>query len=232
MDDGARTAAVSASALGPPPPFAITGRPHGPAGRDTEPPRAAIVIADGVEHDQVSTCRAVLRDAGADVVLLGPGPYSVLGYRGLRPKHRLRADGRFSAANPEALDLLVVPGGIGGPDTLRLDQAAVGLVGAVARAGRPIGVLCRAPWVLIEAGVLEGRTVACAAAVRTDVVHAGAHVADDEVHVDDTCVPTIVSGAAGGPDAISAFATTLAEMVRAPQLPDHREEMTCPTSAT
>lgn len=156
--------------------------------------RVAILAADGVEQVEVSAPKAALCEAGATVRLLSPDGAAVQAYHYLEPREELEAQGVLGETAAEDIDLLVVPGGLGSPDTLRTDPGAVALVAAHAGAGKPVGVICHGPWVLLEAGILAGRTLTCVPALRTDVVHAGATYVDEAVHVDRTCGPWIVSG--------------------------------------
>ena len=94
----------------------------------------------------------------------------------------LGVDGAIAAA--AGLDALILPGGLGGPDTLRKSAAAVRLVRDTARAGKAIGVICHGPWLLIDAEVLAGRTLTCVPQLSADVVNAGARYVDEDVHVD------------------------------------------------
>jgi protease I len=86
-----------------------------------------------------------------------------------------------SAADYAALAL---PGGVGNPDTLRLNTDAVGFVRHFFDAGEPVGAICHALWLLVEADVVRGRTVTSWPSLRTDLVNAGADWVDEEVVVD------------------------------------------------
>jgi deglycase len=141
-----------------------------------------IIAADGVEQVEVTDPRDALRRAGADVRVLSPDGRDVRGYHYIEPGDMLGADGPIAGA--EGLDVLILPGGLGGPDTLRKSAAAVRLVRDTAQAGKPIGVICHGPWLLIDAEVLAGRTLTCVPQLSADVVNAGARYVDEDVHVD------------------------------------------------
>lgn len=142
----------------------------------------AVLAADGVEQVEVTAPRDALRGAGATVRVLTPDGADVRGYHYIEPADTLAADGSIDQA-PE-LDAMVLPGGLGGPDTLRKNQAAVDLVRRTVQAGKPVGVICHGPWLLIEADALRGRTLTCVPQLSTDVTNAGAHYVDQDVHVD------------------------------------------------
>lgn len=168
---------------------------------------AAILVADGVEELEVTAPCQALAHAGWSVRLLSADGKPVKGYHSIDPMGELEVDGLIGDADPDDVDLLVVPGGLGGPDTLRQDAAAVDLVRLCAQAGTPIGVICRGPWVLLETDVLRGRTLACGPALRTDVTNGGATYVEEAVHVDDSTSPLLVSGR--NSDAAEEFARTL-----------------------
>ena len=175
--------------------------------------RAAILVADGVEEIEVTAPRDALRDAGASVRVWSSDGRDVRGYHYLEPRETVHVQGAVDDARAADVDLLVVPGGLGSPDKLRTDQPALSLLRRHAAAGKPIGVICHGPWVLVEAGVLAGRTLTCVPALRSDVTNAGATYVDAEVHVDRTRPPWIVSGR--NFEAADTFARTLVEVLAA-----------------
>jgi protease I len=178
-----------------------------PSKTATHHPRVAILAADGVEQVEVTTPREALGSAGCEVAVLTPGGERVRGYHYLEPQDELDAAGAVEETDPADFDLMVVPGGLGGPDTLRHNESAVEMLRSHARAGKPIGVICHGPWLLVEAGVLDGRTITCVPQLRSDVTNAGATYVDEEVHVDRTRAPVLVSGR--NFKAAKAFAETL-----------------------
>jgi protease I len=82
-------------------------------------------------------------------------------------------------------DGLMLPGGVANPDALRLEEDAVAFVRAFAQAGKPLAAICHAPWMLIEAGVVRGRTLTSWPSLQTDIRNAGGTWVDEQVHVDE-----------------------------------------------
>jgi protease I len=78
----------------------------------------------------------------------------------------------------------VLPGGVANPDNLRTEEDAVAFVRAFFESGKPVAAICHAPWVLVEAGVVEGRTLTSYPSLETDVRNAGGEWVDEEVRVD------------------------------------------------
>jgi protease I len=54
--------------------------------------------------------------------------------------------------------------------------------------GKPAAVICHGPWMLVEAGIVRGRTVTSWPSLRTDIRNAGGEWVDQEVAVDDGLV--------------------------------------------
>ncbi len=102
-------------------------------------------------------------------------------------------------AKPEDFDALMVPGGLMNPDTLRSTEEALDFVRHFFRHGKPVAAICHAPWVLIDAGVIRGRTLTSWPAIKTDVRNAGGNWVDNEVVVDNGLVTS------RKPDDIPAF---------------------------
>jgi protease I len=78
---------------------------------------------------------------------------------------------------------LVLPGGVANPDQLRTDPAAVAFARSFFEAGKPVAAVCHAPWTLIEAGVVSGRTLTSWPSLQTDIRNAGGTWVDQEVVV-------------------------------------------------
>ena len=102
-------------------------------------------------------------------------------------------------------DGLVLPGGVANPDKLRMDEDAVAFVRSFFEAGKPVAAICHAPWMLIEAGVAEGRTLTSYPSVQTDLRNAGAEGVDEEVVVDAGLVTS------RNPDDLPAFNAKIVE---------------------
>jgi protease I len=105
----------------------------------------------------------------------------------------------LDAVKIDEYDGLILPGGVANPDTLRMDEKAVSIIRAFAQSGKPVAAICHAPWLLIEAGVVSGRTMTSWPSVRTDLANAGAQVVDQEVAIDGNIITS------RKPDDIPAF---------------------------
>ena len=114
----------------------------------------------------------------------------------------------LAKAKPEDFDALMLPGGLMNPDELRSTPAAVDFVRSFGVSGKPIGAICHGPWVLIEAGLIEGRTVTSWPAIKTDIENAGGIWVDEEVVVDNGLVTS------RKPEDIPAFSAKLIEEIQ------------------
>jgi protease I len=146
--------------------------------------RVAFLMTDGVEQIEYTEPRKAVESAGAEVhvVSLEAGP--VQGFNHLDKGDTFTADLAVRDADPGDYDGLVLPGGVANPDALRLDQHAVAFTRAFFEAGKPVAAICHAPWMLVEAAVVKGRTLTSWPSLRTDIRNAGGNWVDEEVHVD------------------------------------------------
>lgn len=152
-----------------------------------------MLVADGTEQIEVTAPRDALREAGATVKVLSPDGRDIRGYHYIEPGDVIPVDGTIEGNGTDNLDALLLPGGLGGPDTLRKERAAAKLVREMSEAGRPVGVICHGPWLLIDADVLDGRTLSCVPQLSVDVTNAGARYVDEDVHVDRSGARILVS---------------------------------------
>jgi protease I len=168
--------------------------------------RIAILATDGVEQDELEQPRRALEDAGAETTLLS------LEHGEIQARHHdvdngdtFPVDAVVGDASPDDFDALLLPGGVGNPDKLRMDESAVRFVRGCVEADLPVGVICHGPWTLVEADVVRGRTMTSYPSVRTDLRNAGANVVDDEVVVDRGWVSS------RNPDDLPAFCAAIVD---------------------
>ena len=166
---------------------------------------AFLVANEGVEQIELTKPLEAVREAGAEVDLLAPEAGEVQAFNHLDKGETFTAEKTVADADADEYDALVLPGGVANPDQLRTEEAAVGFVRSFFEAGKPVGAICHAPWTLIEAGVVEGRTVTSWPSLETDLRNAGAEWVDEEVHVDRGLVTS------RKPDDLAAFNAKIVE---------------------
>ena len=147
--------------------------------------RIAIVLGPDFEDSEFDVPRSKLADDGHDVTVVGTSEWTKL--TGKRGEVSVTIDAAVGVADAREFDALVIPGGYS-PDHLRTDEAIVRFVRDVVMAGAPVAAICHAGSLLIEAGVVEGRTVTSWPSIRTDLVNAGAAWVDEPVVVDGNLI--------------------------------------------
>lgn len=167
--------------------------------------RVAILAADGFEQSELEEPMKALEDAGATVCIVSPQKETIQGMHHAEKGDQFDVDLPLENANADDFDALLLPGGLMNPDTLRSTPAAVKFVSAFAAAGKPIAAICHAPWILIEAGLVQGRCLTSWPAIQTDVKNAGGKWLDEEVVVDNGLVTS------RKPDDIPAFNAKMIE---------------------
>ncbi|MFC6018583.1 type 1 glutamine amidotransferase domain-containing protein [Plantactinospora solaniradicis] len=167
--------------------------------------RIAFLATDGVEEVEYTQPRQAVEAAGGRAELVSLDSGSIQAFNHLDKARTYDVDVTAGAADPDAYDGLVLPGGVANPDALRADPDAVRFVRAFFEAGKPVGAICHAPWTLIDADVVKGRTLTSWPSLRTDLANAGAHWVDEECHVDNGLVTS------RKPDDLPAFCAKLVE---------------------
>ncbi|MTD45986.1 DJ-1/PfpI/YhbO family deglycase/protease [Conexibacter sp. W3-3-2] len=164
----------------------------------------AFLAADGVERVELVDPWHAVEQAGGTPVLVSLSDGEITSMDGdIDPSERFTVDRTVADAQATDFDALVLPGGVANPDSLRADQDAVAFVRAFFDDGRPVAAICHAPWTLIDAGVVAGRTLTSFPSVATDLRNAGGTWVDEEVHVSDGLVTS------RNPDDLPAFCATL-----------------------
>ena len=167
-----------------------------------------ILATHGFEQSELIQPRDDLQGAGAKVTIVSPESGEIRGWKGDDWGQSVAVDAPLDGAKAEDYDALVLPGGQINPDLLRANETAMALIKEFARARKPIAAVCHAPWLLIEAGLVRGRTLTCYTSIRTDLKNAGANYVDQEVAIDGNLITS------RNPDDLPAFGKAIAEMVK------------------
>lgn len=165
--------------------------------------RVLIIATDGYEQSELVKPRDLLIEAGAEVTIASLKPGQIRGWDQKDWGDSVDVDCVIEKVAVEDYDALLLPGGQINPDVLRMDRKVIELVRAFDAAEKPIAAICHAPWLLAEAGLLEGRSVTGWPSIRTDLANAGAAVVDEEVVVDRNFITS------RKPDDIPAFTEAL-----------------------
>jgi protease I len=141
----------------------------------------AMLATDGFEQAELVEPKKNLENEGAKVEILSLKEGKIKGWDETDWGSSVKVDRLVANAKPDEFDALVLPGGVMNPDKLRMDKSAVSFVREFAESGKPVAAICHAPWTLIEAGVVKGRTMTSWPSLHTDLTNAGANWVDQEV---------------------------------------------------
>ena len=150
--------------------------------------RVAFLATDMVEQIELTEPWKAVKDAGGTPELVSLEEGEIQGFNHYDKADTFKVDRTVEEARAEDYDALVIPGGVGNPDTMRTDENAVQLVRDFFEQGKPVGVICHGPWMLVEAGVVRGRKVTSWPSLQTDIRNAGGDWVDQAVVVDDGLV--------------------------------------------
>jgi protease I len=169
------------------------------AGQKLSGKRVAILATDGVEQVELTEPRKALDEAGAKTTLVSPKEGKIKGWQHDHWGDELPVDLPLERARADDFDALMLPGGVMNPDHLRSEPQAVDFVRDFFRSGKPIAAICHGPWMLVEAGAVQGRTITSWPSLETDIRNAGGDWVDREVATDEGIVTS------RKPDDIPAF---------------------------
>ena len=168
---------------------------------------AFLVAPEGVEQVELTEPWKAVEQAGGTPELVSTEVGKIQAFNHLTPADTFEADKSADSVSSSDYAGLVLPGGVANPDFLRTNDAAVAFAKSFFDAGKPVAVICHGPWTLIEAGVVQGRTMTSWPSVKTDLRNAGANWVDDEVVECSRGPNTLVSSRK--PDDLPAFCSTL-----------------------
>ena len=166
---------------------------------------AFLVAHEGVEQIELTEPWKAVEQAGGRPELISTGSGEIQAFNHLDKADTFSVDRTVSDADPSDYDGLVLPGGVANPDFLRMDGDAVAFARGFFQQAKPVAVICHGPWTLVEADVLNGRTITSWPSLQTDIRNAGGRWVDEEVVVDQGLVSS------RRPDDLPAFCAKLVE---------------------
>ncbi|QLK26490.1 type 1 glutamine amidotransferase [Natrinema zhouii] len=161
---------------------------------------------EGTEEIEFTEPKETVTDAGATVDVLGSetGEAQTVN-NDLEWSDSYEVEKSFDEVSADDYDALIAPGGTVGADTLRTDEDGVELLQQHVGDGKPAGVICHGPWTLVEADVVDGKTLTSYHSLQTDIRNAGGEWVDEEVVVDEGLVTS------RNPDDLEAFCETIVD---------------------
>jgi len=169
--------------------------------------RVAILATEGFERSELVKPREALQAEGAETVVISLKSGQIKSWEHDHWGEAVPVDLSLDQAKPEDFDALLLPGGVINADKIRVEPKAVEFVRSFVSEGKPMAVICHAPWILIEAGAARGRTLTSWPSLKTDLSNAGANWVDKEVVVDNGLVTS------RKPDDIPAFNKKMIEEI-------------------
>lgn len=165
--------------------------------------RVLIIATDGFEQSELEQPKAKLEAAGFETVVASLEDGEIKGWDQKDWGRSVKVDLTVDEVSADDYDALLLPGGQMNPDILRMNETVIELIEDFDDAGKPIAAICHGPWLLVEADIVDGRTVTGWPSIRTDLENAGATVVDREVAVDGNIITS------RNPDDIPAFSQAL-----------------------
>lgn len=166
---------------------------------------AFVMAPEGTEQVELTEPWRAVEQAGGSPRLISTQAGSVQAFNHLDKGDTFDVDVTVADASTDDYDALVLPGGVANPDALRMDPKAVAFVRSFFDAGKTVAAICHAPWTLVEADVVRGRSLTSWPSLQTDLRNAGATWSDEEVVVDGNLITS------RKPDDLPAFCKTLVE---------------------
>jgi protease I len=150
--------------------------------------RVAVIATDGFEESELTEPVKALREAGATPEILSTKSGQIQAFRHDTKTITVNVDKTLAEANPQDYGAVVLPGGALNADALRMDADVQAFLKQIAGAGKPMAVICHAPWELVSAGLVRGKTMTSYHTIQDDIRNAGATWVDREVVVDGNLV--------------------------------------------
>lgn len=167
--------------------------------------KVAILATDMFEQVELVEPRKAVEQAGAHVDLVSLEKGEIQGFNHYDQADTFPVDKVVTDVSVDDYDALLLPGGVGNPDTMRMDENAVRFVRSFFEQGKPVAAICHAPWMLVEADVVRGRMLTSFWSIKTDIRNAGGDWVDEKVVVDEGLVTS------RSPDDLPAFCTKAIE---------------------
>ena len=138
--------------------------------------RVAVLATDGVEESELTEPVKALREAGAAVTVVSLRPGEIQAVRhDLDKTIKVKVDRTVREARAEDFDAAHLPGGTVNADSLRAVPEVQAFLRAMQEAGKPLSAICHAPWELVSAGLVRGRTLTSYHTIQDDIRNASGH---------------------------------------------------------
>ncbi|WP_194722858.1 type 1 glutamine amidotransferase domain-containing protein [Noviherbaspirillum malthae] len=167
----------------------------------------AILVTDGFEQSELTEPKKALEAAGALTRIVSDKFDKVQGMNHDQPGDKFTVDLLLREADAKSFDAVLLPGGKVNAAALREMGEAQRFVQNMDEDNKPIAVICHGGWLLVSAGLVEGRTMTSFPALEQDIRSAGGNWVDQEVVVDGNLVSSRT------PEDIPAFNEKMVDVI-------------------
>ena len=151
--------------------------------------RVAVLATDGFEESELTEPVKALKQAGAQVTIVSPKSGEIQGVRhDIDRTLKVKVDRSIQEISADEFDAVHLPGGALNADAMRMVPEVQAFLREMQEAGKPIAIICHAPWELVSAGLVRGRTLTGYYTIQDDIRNAGGNWLDQEVVEDDNWV--------------------------------------------
>ena len=152
---------------------------------------AYILLGDGFEEIEAIAPGDILRRGGVDVKYVGVGGAIISGGHDIK----IMTDIPIEEVSPASGDFFIVPGGMGGVESLEASAQVANLLRNAAHSGASLAAICAGPRVLAKLGLLDGKIITCYPGMESDMTGA-AKVTDEKIVVDGSLITGQTAGTA------------------------------------
>jgi protease I len=150
--------------------------------------RVAVLATDGFQESELKDPVEALKEAGAQVTIVSLKLGEIQGVRHGTKTGKVKVDRTIENVSADQFDAVLLPGGTSNADALRMVPEVQSFLQRINEIAKPIAAICHAPWELISAGLVRGRTLTGYYTIQDDVRNAGGNFVDQEVVEDDNWV--------------------------------------------
>jgi protease I len=162
---------------------------------------------DNFEQVELTQPKRALEAAGAATSIISLHAEQVVGMHHDVKGERFDVDLAFDRANADDFDAVLLPGGVFNADEIRTQPNAQKFVRDIVAQNKPVAVICHGAWLLVSAGLVQGRTLTSWPSLKDDIVNAGGTWVNEEVHVDGMLISS------RKPDDIPAFVSSFIDIL-------------------
>lgn len=170
--------------------------------------RVAILATNGFEESELKSPKEAMENAGFKVDIISENSGTIKGWADGNWSNEYEVTNTIDKVSSKDYNALMLPGGVINPDVLRRNDEAILFIRDFFKEGKPVGAICHAPQLLIEADVVKGRRMTSFNSIKTDLINAGAKWEDSEVVCDEALVTS------RNPNDLPAFNDKMIEEIR------------------